>query len=249
MTLPYTDIAAWWGGITSTVLFLFEIVRFIKERPGFRIDIEYEYEDEYLLRKRPTWLKYTITNTSERATTIRGVALTKRQRFRRFSFARKYRFYASGIVDETLGKNYPQKIESGEHIIGRIDAGTIRKNARDACGSIVFCVTDTLHHRPRCRRLKIPAQFLEKLPPLTQKWNEIEVVGPDKAFEEFKDQMEKMLKLEHMRFTKKGKNPLLFCFPCGTVVQSNLVTEVASATGVKVVEMRLNTVPIDTPDE
>lgn len=240
MNIPLTTIAAWWGGVMSSVLFVFEVFRFIRERPTYDVEFNYKYKEEYMMRQRPEALMYTIRNTSERTTTITGVEMTEwipRPKKRR---PLKIRFYVSGIMDETKGENFPQKLEPGDYIVGRIDADTIRQHAPKSCRPIVLGISDTLHKKPRRITLRIPPKFLAPLAPLDQLWNELRISGNKTYYGIFVQVLAKTLDLKTVKSSADPSGILHVNFPRPDQLDPKIVSRIAEEHGLAIKSANFN---------
>lgn len=236
-----TDIAAWWGGLTGSILFVIELVRFLRESPDYDIAIDYEYDDEFMMRQKPKALKYTIRNTSEHTTTITGVSLDEWMKHPKRWRPMKIRFYSSGILDEYAGKNYPQKLEPGDYIEGRIDAATLRQHAPKSCRPIVMSVSDTRHKRPKRISLRIPKPFVDPLQPLDQLYNQLRLSGDRKHFTQFVNAVAKTIGLKRCNSTTDPSGILHMTFPSPTPVDEAVIRGLAQSHGMVIKSLVINT--------
>jgi len=240
MNIAATDIAAWWGGLSGTLLFVIEVLRFRREGADFDIAFDYEYEDEFMMRQKPKALRYTIRNMSDKTTTITGVSLEEWMKIPKRLRPMKIRFYSSGVLDEKAGKNYPQKLEPGDYIVGGIDAETIRQHAPKSCRPIVMTVNDTRHRRPKRIRLRIPAPFLAPLTPLDQLFNQIHLVGDQNRFNPFVDVLSNGLGLKRCTTTRDPSGVIHMDFPSPTPVDEAVIRSIAQAHGFEIKTIKVN---------
>jgi len=240
MKITATDIAAWWGGLTGTILFVVELVRFSREGADFDVTFDYEYKDEFMMRQKPKALRYSIRNMSDKTTTITGISMEEWTKIPKRCRPMKTRFYSSGILDETAGKDYPQRLEPGDYIVGTINAETIREHAPKSCRPIVLTIHDTRHRRPKRIRLSVPEQFVAPLRPLDQFFNQLRLVGDERRFQEFVNALAKGLDLRRCTTTRDPSEVFHMDFPSRSRVEEPVIRGYAEAHGFQIKSINLN---------
>lgn len=71
-----TDLAAWWGAVTATVVLIWDIYKWRTRGPRLKVSVS----PNMLVmgdprREGKTWVSITVTNVGDRPTTIKGVGM------------------------------------------------------------------------------------------------------------------------------------------------------------------------------